>query len=754
MGGSTVTCLGGAEESEVSEVRTQILTLPATITSRKVGHRNDSMSDRNSQRDDRMEEDNCSPPQYPDNWVYAEQVDLIIHMPGTCPQCNEFVSHSMLGSLSNLWLYRTARDDRAHRVNAQVSHAEDAIEGYRREIVDLRRQLRSTREELDHAYGELNRERSRFPAGSSTTPPRSSPYDERQHNTETRRRVNQVREERNIRSSSAAVQAPAPPSTIVTRAHPPSSSSTRAESSAQRDSIAPSSNAPPQGRTQFFFTPAQRGVVPFPRNAPPAGESRTPAVSDRPSRPFGGNDDSDDDDDLPLGERPDVVVGVASSNVGLRWRRWLDTNGAGEDPTRIQELEPATVEQFMFLDQLMRERQSHALARYLGTFRSNAQSTKKERRSEAQAKACASWKKPDWAPSTVFNRQTMQVERGTVSEVRAGTEDQRQAKAARLQDEIMSVAFGLGLVINNAPHPHLGSPTNPRHGDHPAIWQSHFRNHWGHQRPLPQGLDRASPQTPVQENLLCAYHRLSQLTSQMETLLRQNPSGTIAEFRIRMFRMLIINGEYRRLITAQSIRIAPNPAYQLGELPPFVLSDEIVAETLAGMGFTFAEADAAWLYARNWVRQLDEDELPRMLRPLYVEAMTILGNPSAPVPRHLHALDAAPFVWDDTSKRWRIDPVALDAANCALMGVWRAQGPSTSLASIGAAAPETTTTTAPVEPVSGPTRATVEVSPAVQEQLPDATMNGNEEPGEITVAIHDHNMDALGEERQQAMDQA
>src|SRR5262245_14910737 len=203
------------------------------------------MSDRNSQRDDRMEEDNCSPPQYPDNWVYAEQVDLIIHMPSTCPQCNEFVSHSMLGSLSNLRSYRTARDDRAHRVNVQVLHAEDAIEGYRREIVDLRRQLRSTREELDHAYGELNREHSRFPAGSSTTPPQSSPYDERQHNTETRRRVNQVREERNISSSGSAGQAPAPPSTMVTRAHPPSSSSTRAESSAQRDSIAPSSSKIP-----------------------------------------------------------------------------------------------------------------------------------------------------------------------------------------------------------------------------------------------------------------------------------------------------------------------------------------------------------------------------------------------------------------------------------------------------------------------------------------------------------------------------
>src|SRR6202042_3196478 len=211
------------------------------------------MSNRISQREDRMEEDNCPPPQFPDNWVYSEQVDLIIHIPGTCPQCSEFLSHSLAGSLSNLRSYRTARDDRAHRVNAQVSHAHDAMDGYRREIVDFRRQLRSAREDLDHAYGELNREHSRFLAGSSTTssttPPRPSPYDERQHNTETRRRVNQVREERNIRSSSLAVQTPAPPSSNMTRAEP----------SAQRDSIArTSSDAPLQGRTQSFFTSAQR----------------------------------------------------------------------------------------------------------------------------------------------------------------------------------------------------------------------------------------------------------------------------------------------------------------------------------------------------------------------------------------------------------------------------------------------------------------------------------------------------------------
>ena len=137
--------------------------------SRKVGHRNDSMSDRNSQRDDRMEEDNCSPPQYPDNWVYAEQVDLIIHMPGTCPQCNEFVSHSMLGSLSNLRSYRMARDDRAHRVNAQVSHAEDAIEGYRREIVDLRRQLISYIPQSHHLHA--------IPGHSLDVPYRLEPFD-------------------------------------------------------------------------------------------------------------------------------------------------------------------------------------------------------------------------------------------------------------------------------------------------------------------------------------------------------------------------------------------------------------------------------------------------------------------------------------------------------------------------------------------------------------------------------------------------
>ena len=479
----------------------------------KVGHRNDSMSDNNTQRDDRMEEDSRPPPQFPDNWVYSEQVDLIIHMPGSCPQCSEFVSHSLQGSLSNLRSYRSARDERANRTDGQLSHAQSAIDAYRREIVDLRRQLRGAREEADRAYGELNRERSRFPAGSATTPPRSSPYDERQHNTETRRRVNQVREERNIRSSSSAVQTPAPTSSNMARAPPPSSSSSRAESSAQRERVASSSNVPS------------------------SRERQPPAVFDRPSLPVENDDESDDDDDLPQGERPEVVASVASSSFGLRWRRWLDTNGAGEDPTRIEELAPATVEQFLFLDQLMRQSECDALARYLGAFRSNAQGVKKEKRSEAQAKACASWKKPNWASSSVFNRQTMQMERGTVVDVRAEAGDQRRARAARLQGEVMSVALDQGLVQDNAPHPNMGSPTNPRHGDHPAIWQSHFRNHYGHQRPLPRGLVRAGLQTPVQENLLRAYQRLGQLTSQMETVARRNPRGSIAEFRMRMFRI-------------------------------------------------------------------------------------------------------------------------------------------------------------------------------------------------------------------------
>jgi UDP-sulfoquinovose synthase len=67
-----------------------------------------------------------------------------------------------------------------------------------------------------------------------------------------------------------------------------------------------------------------------------------------------------------------------------------------------------------------------------------------------------------------FLRRQMHMERGTISDVRTETGDQRRARAARLQGEVMSVALGQGLVQDNAPHPKLGSPMNPRHGDYPA----------------------------------------------------------------------------------------------------------------------------------------------------------------------------------------------------------------------------------------------------------------------------------------------
>src|SRR5262245_14664446 len=80
--------------------------------------------------------------------------------------------------------------------------------------------------------------------------------------------------------------------------------------------------------------------------------------------------------------------------------------------------------------------------------------------------------------------------------------------------------------------------------------------------------------------------------------------------------------------------------------------------------------------------------------------MQYVNNPNAPVPKCLHSLDAAPYMWDDTLGRWRIDPNALKAANSIWIGVSTASGTSTSLASRGAAEPKTTTASAPAELVS------------------------------------------------------
>jgi hypothetical protein len=675
------------------------------------------MSGNNPQRGDRMEEDNRPPPQHPDNWVYAPELELIIHMPSSCTQCDEFLTHTMQASLQRLRSFREARIEKANQSEANLRRAHQTIEDQQEEINELRHKLLSSRREVEDLREDLTRQRSR---GSSI--PRASPYDERRHNTDTRRRVIQSREERGTRSYSSVVQTTAPPSSNLTRAPPPPSSSS-AGSSAQRESVASSSNAPPPGRSQSFFV-----------------------KKDKEPREDSGDDD---DDDLPRGERPEVVASVATTEFGKRWRKWVESgpNGAGEDATRNHQLLPTLVEQFLFLDQLMRESRSDALAQYLGTFRSTAQSVKKENRTNAQVKACERWKKPDWASSSSFNRQTMQMERTTVAGARMEVEEKQRANAARRLGEVEAVAIGQGLMINGAPHPHLGSPTNPQHKDHPAIWQSYFRNHYGHQKPLPRGLVRDNNQSPVPENLLRAFHRLGRLTSQMSNVISRDGVGTMAVFRMRMFRMLAIDGEYRRTVLAHFRQIAPTPSFQLDEPPPYIVTDQVVAEALAQMGYTFAEADAAWQYARNWILQLDEDELRREPLKIYREAMTCVGDPDAPVPKHLHVLDAARYVWDDTLGRWRIDPNALNAANCALVSALRAPGPSTSLASKGAAAPKTTLTTAPVEPVSSSASATAEVLPAVQEQVSDANMTGTGELGEITVALQDQDMEAPREDR-------
>jgi len=122
------------------------------------------------------------------------------------------------------------------------------------------------------------------------------------------------------------------------------------------------------------------------------------------------------------------------------------------------------------------------------------------------------------------------------------------------------------------------------------------------------------------------------------------------------------------------MQIASTPSFHLSQPPPFVVTDKDVAEALAQLGFTFAEADAAWQYARNWILQLDEDELRGEPLEVFRDAMEYISDPIAPVPKRLHCLDAAPYMWDDTLGRWRVEPNALKAANRVLLSASTASG--------------------------------------------------------------------------------
>src|SRR5262245_20878051 len=135
---------------------------------------------------------------------------------------------------------------------------------------------------------------------------------------------------------------------------------------------------------------------------------------------------------------------------------------------------------------------------------------------------------------------------------------------------------------------------------------------------------------------------------------------------------------------------------------------------------------------RNWILRVAEDQLRNTALELFQEAFRFARDPNSPAPRHLSTLDAVPFLWDEKLEKWRADPIALKAANHTLAGASWAMGPSTSRASIGAAVPETTTTTiAPVEPALSSTSTAAEVLPATMEQASDTEMSGIAEPGQL-----------------------
>jgi hypothetical protein len=182
--------------------------------------------------------------------------------------------------------------------------------------------------------------------------------------------------------------------------------------SAQQENVASSSNISQPERSQSFFVKKDEVLV-----------------------------EDSDDDGLLRGERLDVVASVATTQFGRQWSRWIEVGptGPGGDAPRNPQLYPARVEQFLFLDQLMRERRSDELAQFMGSFRLNAQRTRKENRIEAQAFACAGWKKPLWASLHVFNRQTHQVERTTVAGACSEAAEKQQANADRLQSELEAI---------------------------------------------------------------------------------------------------------------------------------------------------------------------------------------------------------------------------------------------------------------------------------------------------------------------------
>src|SRR5262245_63823432 len=167
-----------------------------------------------SDNDVRMEEDKGPSPtsQFPDNWIYLKPVDLVMHAPQTCPTCDSMSNHMLLAMSQHLTSFEKAMEERTRGLSKQLRSAEGKIRELQFTEEELNHKLRSLRRENNELRDDLQRDRSRGRAMPMVAlPHRSVPYDLAHHNNETRRKVQQVREERGIRSYSAVVQSSGPP---------------------------------------------------------------------------------------------------------------------------------------------------------------------------------------------------------------------------------------------------------------------------------------------------------------------------------------------------------------------------------------------------------------------------------------------------------------------------------------------------------------------------------------------------------------
>jgi hypothetical protein len=407
---------------------------------------------------------------------------------------------------------------------------------------------------------------------------------------------------------------------------------------------------------------------------------------------------------------------IRASEFGRNWHRAmrsLANSGRAINEEVANELhlvEPSSRAELLYLEELMNEYRSEALAHYMGMFKSKAQARTRTKRTPAMHQMLKHWRRPEWMKGT------------STTGVRppAPTNPTRQwsSRGPNPVVERQRVAQQLGLDPTEENLQRLGSVTSPNNFAHPEVWQSFFANYagpqtsaWGLRRQPGVRIDERALRTMLRFRAMFATRRVTDGVEDTAGL----------RVRIIGYTILATPGRYQALLQQGNMTVANVYGQDRRDLAEPDINDLNVARIMADNGVTPVEADDAWWFASQWLEDtLVNPQTHGSVRDLLLHSIESTRSTAPPVGGGLP--DSIPVIWDTTLLRWRPDPTVIATGNANLqIHVVQNGAVVPTLTSTGNAASETTTTTTTMP--GDATMLPPDVTPPVTE---DTTMSSSE----------------------------